>query len=311
MTDVVIAEFMDAAAVSMLADRFRVHYDPNLVDKPDLLAGFAAEARALVVRNRAQVRGGLLAGAGKLACVGRLGVGLDNIDMDACAARGIAVYPAVGANALAVAEYVIASVMALFRGVSGSTDAMAAGDWPRAALTGREMAGKVLGIIGLGSIGRMTAGKAAAMGMRVVACDPYVAADDPAWGLAERLTMDEVLMLADAVSLHVPLTTGTHHLIGAPQIALMKPGAVLVNAARGGVLDEAALVAGLQAGALGGAALDVFETEPMTEATGARFAGVANLILTPHIAGHTQEANIRVGTLVAERVIAHLEGLGV
>ena len=309
MTDVVIAESMEGAAVSMLAARFRVHYDPDLVDKPELLAGFAAEARALVVRNRTQVRGALLAGAGKLACVGRLGVGLDNIDMDACAARGIAVYPAIGANALAVAEYVIASVILLLRGAYRASDEVAAGDWPRVALTGREMAGKVLGIIGLGSIGRVTARKAAAIGMQVVAHDPYVAANDPAWELATQLTMNEVLLQADAVSLHVPLTPGTRHLIGPQQISLMKPNAVLVNAARGGVLDEAALVEGLRSGQLGGAALDVFETEPLTAAAGARFKGLANLILTPHIAGQTQESNIRVGMLVAERVIAHLEGL--
>jgi (S)-sulfolactate dehydrogenase len=309
MTDVVIAEFMDEAAVAQLAERFRIHYDPCLVDKPDLLATFASEARALIVRNRTQVRGALLDGAGKLACVGRLGVGLDNIDIAACAARGIAVYPAIGANALAVAEYVVTSILTLFRGAYGATDQMAAGGWPRQALVGRGVAGKVLGLIGFGSIGRETARLGAAMGMRVVAHDPVVAPDDPAWGQVKSLTLNEVLMQADAVSLHVPLTPGTRHLIGPEQIALMKPGAVLINATRGGVLDEVALVAGLRDGSLSGAALDVFETEPLTAKAGARFKGVANLILTPHIAGQTQESNIRVGALVAKRVTAHLEGL--
>jgi (S)-sulfolactate dehydrogenase len=310
MTDVVIAEFMDAAAVSRLAARFRIHYDPDLVDKPDLLAEFASEARALVVRNRTQVRGALLERAGKLVCVGRLGVGLDNIDMAACAARGIAVYPAVGANALAVAEYVVASVMMLFRGAYHSTPEMAAGDWPHEALVGREVAGKILGLIGYGSIGRETARLATAMGMRVVAHDPFVADDDPAWGMVTPRAMNEVLMQADAVSLHVPLMEGTRHLIGPEQIAQMKPGAVLVNATRGGVLDEAALVEGLRNGQLSGAALDVFETEPLSVEAGSRFAGLANLILTPHIAGQTEESNIRVGELVADRVTAHLDGLG-
>ena len=309
MTDVVIAEFMDEAAVSQLAERFRIHYDPGLVDKPELLATFASEARALIVRNRTQVRGALLDGAGKLACVGRLGVGLDNIDMAACEARGIAVYPAIGANALAVAEYVVTSVLTLFRGAYDATDQMTAGGWPRQALVGREVAGKVLGLIGFGSIGRETARLGAAMGMRVVAHDPVVVPDDPAWGPVKPLTLNEVMMQADAVSLHVPLTPGTRHLIGPEQIALMKPGAVLINATRGGVLDEDALVAGLRDGSLSGAALDVFETEPLTAAAGARFKGVANLILTPHIAGQTQESNTRVGTLVADRVTAHLEGL--
>ncbi len=309
MMDVVITEFMDRAAVSRLAGRFAVHYDPALADQPELLAGFASEARALIVRNRTQVRGALLAGAGRLACVGRLGAGLDNIDTAACAARGIAVYPATGANDLSVAEYVVTCVMMLLRGAYGASAAVAAGGWPREALIGREMAGKVLGLVGFGSIGRETARRAAALGMEVVAHDPFVAPDDPAWDLAKPLTLNEVLMQADAVSLHVPLTPGTRHLIGAAQISLMKPGAVLVNAARGGVLDEAALAEGLRAGQLSGAALDVFESEPLTAEAGARFAGIANLILTPHIAGLTQESNTRVGALVAERVIAHLEGL--
>ena len=309
MTDVVITEFMDEAAVSRLAARFRIHYDPGLADKPELLAEFAAGARALIVRNRTQVRGAMLAGAGKLACVGRLGVGLDNIDKEACAKRGIAVYPAVGANALAVAECVVASILTLFRGAYGVTGEMVAGGWPREASVGREMAGKALGLIGFGSIGRETARLGAAMGMQVVAHDPLIATDDPAWGLVKSLTLNEVLMRSDAVSLHVPLTTDTRHLIGPTEIALMKPSAVLVNATRGGVLDEAALVKGLRDGALSGAALDVFETEPLTAAAGARFKGLANLILTPHIAGLTEESNARVSALVAERVTAHLEGL--
>ncbi len=309
MMDVVITEFMDRAAVSRLAARFAVHYDPELADKPERLAAFASEARALIVRNRTQVRGALLAGAGKLACIGRLGAGLDNIDTGTCAARGIAVYPATGANDLSVAEYVVTCVMMLFRGAYGATAEVAAGGWPREALIGREVAGKVLGLIGFGSIGRETARRAAALGMEVAAHDPFVAADDPAWDLAKPLTLNELLTQADAVSLHLPLTPETRHLIGAAQIALMKPGAVLVIAARGGVLDEAALVAGLRDGRLSGAALDVFETEPFTAEAGARFKGLQNLIMTPHIAGLTEESNARVGALIAERVIAHLEGL--
>ncbi|MFQ5565528.1 MAG: NAD(P)-dependent oxidoreductase [Paracoccaceae bacterium] len=309
MTDVVITEFMDAAAVSLLAGRFRIHYDPELAEKPRLLAGFAAEARALVVRNRTQVRGPLLEGAEKLACVGRLGVGLDNIDTEACAARGIAVYPATGANDVAVAEYVVAAVLMLLRRAYGASAEVVAGDWPRERLIGREAAGKVLGLVGFGAIARETARRAAALGMEVVAHDPFVEADDPAWELAKSLTLNEVLMRSDALSLHVPLSPATRHLIGPEQVALIKPGAVLVNAARGGVLDQAALVEGLRGGVLSGAALDVFETEPLTAAAAARFEGLSNVILTPHIAGLTEESNVRVSQLVAEQVIAHLEGL--
>jgi (S)-sulfolactate dehydrogenase len=309
MTDVIITEFMDEAAVSRLAVKFRIHYDPELAGKPEVLGDLVPEARGLIVRNRTQVRGALLERAERLACVGRLGVGLDNIDVAACEARGIAVHPATGANDLSVAEYVLTAVLMLLRGAYGATAEVAAGDWPRERLIGRETSGKVLGLVGFGAIARETARRAAALGMEVAAHDPFVPADDPDWALARPLELNELMMQADAVSLHVPLTEATRHLIGPDQIGLMKPGAVLVNAARGGVLDEAALAHGLRTGRLGGAALDVFETEPLTAEAGARLEGLGNLILTPHIAGLTDESNARVSNLVADRVIAHLEGL--
>jgi len=307
MTDVVITEFMDAPAVALLSRHCRIHYDPELVDKPDLLAEFAAEARALVVRNRTRVQGALLEGARRLTCIGRLGVGLDNIDTGACTRRGIAVYPATGANDQSVAEYAVTAVLILLRGAWQASAEVAAGAWPREALIGREAAGKVLGIVGFGGTGRETARRAKALGFGVVAHDPNLPPDDPAWSLAAPMTLGDLLKASDAVSLHVPLAAGTRHLIGGDAIQRMKPGAVLVNAARGGIVDEAALVEGLVTGHLAGAALDVFETEPLTAAAGAKFRGIRNLILTPHIAGLTAESNARVSDLVAGKVIAHLE----
>jgi (S)-sulfolactate dehydrogenase len=144
--------------------------------------------------------------------------------------------------------------------------------------------------------------------MEVAAFDPFVPEGDPVWQTAGRLDLGALLATADVVSLHVPLTPGTRHLIDAPRIAAMKPGAILINAARGGVVDEAAVAAALRAGHLGGAALDVFETEPLTAGAAAVFAGVPNLILTPHIAGVTVESNTRVSDLIADRVLAHLAG---
>ena len=143
--------------------------------------------------------------------------------------------------------------------------------------------------------------------MSVVAYDPLLDAAHPAWQLARNVSLDGVLALADVVSLHVPLTDATRNMIGAKQLAAMKPGAILINAARGGVVDEAALAEALKDGQLGGAALDVFETEPLSAEAGAKFAGVANLILTPHIAGVTEESNVRVSELIADVVLAHLE----
>jgi len=300
---VVITEFMDEAAVAGLAARFDVRHDARLAERRDELAAALADADALIVRNRTRVDAGLLAAAPKLRVVGRLGVGLDNIDVAACRARGIEVIPASGANALAVAEYVIGTVMLLLRGQYLSSAAVVAGEWPRSALgEGRETAGKTLGIVGFGGIGRLTARLARALGMQVIAADPLIPADSPAWrdaGVARR-ELDALLAEADAVSLHVPLTPETRRLIDATRIGRMKPGAVLVNTARGGIVEEAALVAALRSGRLAGAALDVFEHEPLP--AGSPLAGVPNLVLTPHVAGVTRESNARVSSLVAGKV---------
>lgn len=307
MTDIVITEFMDEAAVAALSARYKVHHDPELFDKLDELAKLVADIPALIVRNQTQVRGDVLAAAKKLKVVGRLGVGLDNIDMDVCTARGIKVFPATGANSLSVVEYVIGSAMVLLRGAYFANAAMVAGEFPKTKLIGREIAGKRLGLVGFGAIARDAATHGRMLGMNTVAYDPYVPADDKVWAGTERLELDAVLATSDVISIHLPLTPETKGLIGKQAFARMKPDAILINAARGGIMDEAALVAALKSGKLGGAAIDVFAEEPL-RAAGKLFADVPNLILTPHIAGNTVESNGRVSGLVAERVMAALEG---
>ncbi|MGX1788772.1 hydroxyacid dehydrogenase [Bosea sp. NPDC055332] len=308
MTDIVITEFMDEAAVAALQARYSVHHDPDLFAKPDELARLVADIPALIVRNQTQVRGDVLAAAKRLKVVGRLGVGLDNIDMEACSARGIQVFPATGANSLSVVEYVIGTAMTLLRGAYFANAAMLAGEFPKTKLIGREIAGKRMGLVGFGAIARDAARHAKALGMTVAAYDPYVPADAPIWQGIEKLELDALLSTSDVISIHLPLTPETRGLIGEAAFATMKPDTILINAARGGIMDEAALVAALKGGRLGGAALDVFEQEPL-KADGAKlFAGTPNLILTPHIAGNTVESNGRVSGLVAERVMAALEG---
>ncbi|MDE2356414.1 MAG: hydroxyacid dehydrogenase [Alphaproteobacteria bacterium] len=307
MAQIVISEFMDAPVVDTLFAGRDVLFDDTLVDRPEALFAALADAEALLVRNRTQVNAALLAHAPRLKVVGRLGVGLDNIDLAACRARGVAVCPAAGANDLAVAEYVIAMALVLLRGAYLASERVAAGAWPRMALIGREAAGKTLGLIGYGAIARLTSQKAKALGLAVAAYDPLLDANAPAWrDVARCETLEALLAQADVVSLHVPLTAVTRGMIGAEALKRMKPGAVLINAARGGVVDEAALAEALKAGRLGGAALDVFETEPLTAQAGARFAGVPNLILTPHIAGVSDESNVRVSEVTARNVLAHL-----
>jgi (S)-sulfolactate dehydrogenase len=304
---IVITEFMAEAAVASLAGRFDVVYDKTLVDRPGDLQVEASDADALIVRNRTSVDAALLACAQRLRVVGRLGVGLDNIDIDACAARNIAVIPATGANALAVAEYVIATALLLLRGAYHSTAEVAAGHWPRSALShGREIAGKTLGIVGYGGVGRESARLGRALGMRVIGFDPHVPAASPLWtqdGTAPR-TFAEVLAEADVVTLHVPLSPATRNLLDAARIATMKRDAILINTARGGVVDETAVADALRTGTLGGAALDVFEHEPL--GAGSPLAGCPRLILTPHVAGVSHESNDRVSSLVADKVAAAL-----
>jgi len=303
MRKIVITEFMDAPAVEKLAARFDVDYRPKLVDDAAALEQAVAGADAWIVRNRTQVRGRALEAARGVRVIGRLGVGLDNIDIDTCRARGIEVIPATGANADSVAEYVIAVALMLLRGAYFSSGEVAGGAWPREPLTkGREGGGKLLGLVGFGSIGRLTARKAFALGMRVVAFDPQVGPSDAAWSQAgvQPVELDALIAESDVVSLHVPLTPETRGMFGERRLRQMKRDAVLVNTARGGIVDEAALAKVLREGHLAGAALDVFGEEPLK--AGSPLAGAPRLILTPHIAGVTTESNDRVSHLIADRV---------
>jgi len=309
MAEIVISEFMDRAAVDGLSADFDVLFEPDLHERPEELHAALAGARALIVRNRTQVDQRLLAAAPRLEAIGRLGVGLDNVDVEACRAREIHVLPATGAADVSVAEYVLAMALILVRGVFFATGAVLRGEWPREQLIGRELAGKRLGLVGLGSIGRVVAQKARALDMTVAAFDPYVSGDDPAWSEVERcLTLEALVERADVVSVHVPLTPFTRGLIGPWTFARIRPGAVLINAARGGIVDETALIEALRSGRLGGAALDVFEQEPLSAESAARFQGLPNLVLTPHVAGPTVESNVRVSALVADNVRRALQG---
>ena len=306
---IVISEFMDEVAVDRLRAAFGadvVMYDAKLVDQPDALAAAVAACEVFIVRNRTQVRGELLDACKSAKVIGRLGVGLDNIDVPACEARGMKVIPATGANALAVAEYVIATAMMLRRASYLSTADVVAGKWPRNALSaGRETAGSTLGLIGYGSIGQMTGALAHGLGMKVIAYDPALPEGHAAWnGVASRADLATLITTADVISLHVPLVDATRNMFNAERIAAMKPGAILINTARGGIIDEAALAAALKSGHLGGAAIDVFANEPLPASE--VFAGCPNLILTPHIAGVSFEANVRVSSMIADAVIKAL-----
>jgi (S)-sulfolactate dehydrogenase len=309
VSEIVITEFMDPAGVEAL-EGFDVLYDPQLVDKPDALCAALADCRGLVVRNRTQVRPPLLDAAPRLEVVGRLGVGLENLDLAACAARGIPVLPATGTNDDTVAEYVMAALLVMLKaGAFHATEDVLAGKWPRTRLIGgRDAKGMTLGLVGFGAIARQVARRAAAFGMRVLAADPFVPAEHGAWKEfgVERRELAAMLPDCNVLSIHVPMTPSTRGIIDGRAIAGLPAGAYVINTARGGLVDETALIAALNNGHLAGAVLDVVEKEPL--AAGSPLAGAPNLILSPHIAGITRDANLRASTLTAENVRLVLQG---
>ncbi len=306
MPDIVISEFMDEEVIASAFAGYDHLYDPKLAEQPRHLRTALADARAIVVRNRTRVDSELLEAAPKVRVVGRLGVGLDNIDVTACEARGVAVCPAVGANESSVAEYVITAALVLLRRVWFATVSVTEGKWQRGNLIGREIAGKALGLIGFGATARQSAVYAKALGMSVLVHDPYLTRNDPALTDVQPMELCRLLARSDVISLHVPLSDSTRHLINSETIDSMKADAVVINTARGAVVDEVALSVALREGRLGGAALDVFQEEPLDASRGALFTGLDNVLLTPHIAGVTVESNVRVSRLTAQNVLRHL-----
>lgn len=303
---IVIPELLLPEPLERLRAAHDVHYDPSLVNTRAALVEAARDADCIIVRNRTQVRDELLDAMTICKVVGRLGVGLDNIDVDTCKARGIQVVPAIGANARSVAEYVVTTAMMLTRGSYLASADVAQGKWPVQALAkGREVYGMTMGIIGFGSIGRVTGALAQAVGMRVVAYARDADASNagrPAPDFdCELLSLERLLKTSDIVSLHIPRTRETRGMIDAQRISMMKPGSILINTTRGGIVDEQALVQALHSGHLRGAASDVFETEPL--GPGSIFANVPNLLLTPHIAGVTVDSEIRVSNMIAGKVL--------
>ncbi|HAA91120.1 MAG: 3-phosphoglycerate dehydrogenase [Rhodospirillaceae bacterium] len=303
MAEIVITEFVDDATVENLSRDFDVLFDPTLADRQEELPGLLADCRALIVRNRTQVTSKILESGPNIKVIGRLGVGLDNIDVDACGARNVEVCPALGANSVSVAEYTVGAMLLLLkRGIFAVNDRVIAGEWPRTELMGLEAAGRSFGLIGFGAISREVAVRVRALGMHVHSYDPFIADDDPVWTDVEPATLDQILENSDVISCHVPLNDDTYHVIDSAAISRMRTGTIVINASRGGVLDEAAIIDGLTSGQLGGAALDVFEHEPLDANSGKAFADVPNLLITPHVAWATEEADVKTGEVTVANV---------
>ena len=307
-TSILISEFISPQALQFLREKHEVIYDPELYKDPLKIKESIQNVQGFIVRNLTQVNEDILSAAPHLKVVGRLGVGLENIELPACAQRNIKVIPATGANAQSVAEYVIGSVIALSRRFEQATQLTLEGKWPRSTFSGHaECAGKYLGIIGFGSIGKVLAKNAKGLGLRCIAYDPFLSGSEVSMEdfSVPLMSLQDLLGKSDYVSLHLPLLPETKNLFNAATLDLMKEGAILINTARGGILDEHALAERLRSGRIGGAAIDVFSAEPARDLS--HFVNIPNLILTPHIAGVTAESNERVSQLIANEVSNYLE----
>ena len=304
MYRVLVADQIALDGLAPLRDdpRFELIVRPGL--KGAELADAIASADAVLVRSATQITRDSLARANGLKVIGRAGVGVDTIDVDAATERGIAVLTAPAGNTISAAELTFALTLALARRVAAADRSMKAGQWDRKSFSGSELYGKTLGLLGAGRIGGEVAKRARAFGMQVVAYDPFLTAERAMTLGIERAELDDVLRRADVLSLHVPLTDATAGLLGDRELGLMKPTAVIVNAARGGVVREDSLLRALTEKRLGGAALDVFEQEPLPADHPLR--ALDNVVLTPHLGASTAEAQQNVAVEIAEAVRAAL-----
>lgn len=298
-TKILIIEPIHEEGLQLLTQH-HLHIDFKAEMAPDELEQVIGEYTGLIIRGRSTVTARLLEHARRLKVIGRAGTGLDNIDVQAARKRGIAVVNALGANAVSVAEHTMALILALSRNIPRAVESVRRREWTKSRFFGTELRRKTLGLIGFGRVGTQVAVRAQAFGMRILAADPVASASRCEEMGVELVSLDELLGAADVISLHVPLMADTYHLIGRQELERMKPGALLINCARGEVLDEKALLEALQSGRLAGVALDVFEQEPPGDNP---LLDLDNVIATPHIGGATVEAFRNVSVMVAEEVL--------
>ena len=300
---VLIAEKLAPSVVDALGDGVEIRYVDG-TDRPALLAA-VAEADALLVRSATQVDAEVLAATTRLKVVARAGVGLDNVEVPAATARGVMVVNAPTSNIVSAAEHAVALLLAAARQIPAADATLRAHTWKRSSFNGVEISGKTIGVVGLGKIGQLFAQRIAAFGTTLIAYDPYVSAARAAQLGIELVTLDELLRRADAFTVHLPKTPETKGLIGAEQLAMTKRGVIVVNAARGGLIDEQALADALASGQVGAAGIDVYATEPSTDSP---LFDQPNAVVTPHLGASTTEAQDRAGTDVAKSVLLALAG---
>ncbi|MBL7496777.1 phosphoglycerate dehydrogenase [Frankia sp. CNm7] len=303
MPVVLVAEELSPAGLSVLSGDFEVRHVDG-ADRSALLPALA-DVDAVIVRSATKIDAEALAAAPRLKVVARAGIGLDNVDVPAATTRGVMVVNAPLSNIVSAAEHAIALLLAVARRVPAADAALQNGEWKRSKYTGVELTEKVVGVVGLGRIGQLVAHRLAAFGVQLVAYDPYIAPARAAQMGVRLVDLDELLRISDMITIHLPKTPETLGLIGADELARTKKGVIIVNAARGGLVDEQALADAIRSGQVGGAGVDVFVKEP---ATSSPLFGLENVVVTPHLGASTNEAQEKAGLAVARSVRLALQG---
>ncbi len=301
---VLVSDKLSETAVQIFRDRgIDVTFEPELGKDKERLLQVIGDYDGLAIRSATKVTEKLLNAAGKLQVIGRAGIGVDNVDVPAASRRGVIVMNTPFGNAITTAEHAISLMMAVARQIPQANESTHAGKWEKSRFMGTELTGKTLGVIGAGNIGSIVCDRALGLKMKVIAYDPYLSEERARQMGVTKVELDELLARADFITLHVPLTDKTRNIISAEAIARMKPGARLVNCARGGLVDEAALAEALKSGHVAGAAFDVFAEEP---AKNSPLFGLPNVVVTPHLGASTKEAQENVAIQVAEQMSDYL-----
>ena len=303
MTKILTTEFINQNSLENLNKKFDVMYNEKLCENEKQLITIVKDYDGLIVRNKTQVNKDVLFKAKNLKFIGRLGVGLDNIDTEFCKIKNIYVQPATGMNADSVAEYVISSSMSLIKKIPTFHNGTVKGGWPRTTIKSAEINGKCIGIVGFGTIGRKVADYSLKNGLNVLTYDPYIKKLDDNVKNYKLSSLEDVFKNADIISLHLPLTEETKNLINKSSFSKMQKQPIIINTSRGSVVNENDLIDAYDQNLISGFALDVFENEPINKDLCERITSEMNCILTPHISGVTAESNIRVSDFIVKKAI--------
>ena len=302
MTKILITEFINTNSLQTLKQSFEVHYNEKLWGQPEEIIKLIKEFDGLIVRNKTKVTKDIIDHAHTLKFVGRLGVGLDNIDTEHCKNKGIHVQPATGMNADSVVEYVASSALSLIKKIPLFNNGTIKGEWPRTTIKSEEISGKTLGLIGYGSIGKKVSKYCSNLGLNIVAYDPYLKDQNNEQDV-KFVKLDEIYNVSNIISLHLPLTDETRNLINKVSFSKMKQQPIIINTSRGSVINEDDLIKAYNNNLISGFALDVFENEPIKQEFYNKINDNMNCILTPHISGVTTQSNERVCNFIADKTL--------